>query len=182
LATQASLVLGQEACAEKSNERTAIPILLETLRLKGVIVTIDAMGTHPNIAQSIRDKEADYILAVKDNQPLLADSIKTFFEIGQQEGWKHCTHSFEESVEKDHGRIEVRRCWAFEQIECLSRPDQWPDLKMFGVIEAERTTGGKTPVERRYFYFIRLRKSLMRTPYDIIQSVVYKRVVYYYVN
>ena len=151
LATQASLVLGQEACAEKSNERTAIPILLETLRLKGVIVTIDAMGTHPNIAQSIRDKEADYILAVKDSQSLLADSIKTFFEIGQQEGWKHCTHSFEESVEKDHGRIEVRRCWAFEQIECLSRPDQWPDLKMFGVIEAERTTGGKTPVERRYY-------------------------------
>ena len=77
LATQARLVLGQEACAEKSNERTAIPILLETWRLKGVIVTIDAMGTHPNIAQSIRDKEADYILAVKDNQPLLADSIKT---------------------------------------------------------------------------------------------------------
>jgi len=68
-ATEARLILGQEACAEKSNELTAIPVLLETLMLKGVIVTIDAMGTHSNIAQAIRDKAADYVLAVKDNQP-----------------------------------------------------------------------------------------------------------------
>ena len=149
--THASLVLGQEVCAEKSNELTAIPVLLETLMLKGVIVTIDAMGTHPNIAQAIRDQEADYILAVKDNQPLLAESIKTFFEIGQQEGWKHCSYSFDESVEKNHGRIEVRRCWAFEQIECLSKPEQWPDLRMFGVIEAERSIGDNVSVERRYY-------------------------------
>ena len=63
-ATGARLALGQEACAEKSNELTAIPVLLEALLLKGVIVTIDAMGTHANIAQAIRDKEADYVLAV----------------------------------------------------------------------------------------------------------------------
>ena len=92
-ATGARLVLGQEACAEKSNELTAIPVLLEALMLKGVIVTIDAMGTHSNIAQAIRDKEADYVLAVKDNQPKLAESITTFFEIGQAEGWKNTPHS-----------------------------------------------------------------------------------------
>ena len=68
-ATGARLVLGQEACAEKSNELTAIPVLLDALLLKGVIVTIDAMGTHSNIAQAIRDKEADYVLAVKDAGP-----------------------------------------------------------------------------------------------------------------
>jgi predicted transposase YbfD/YdcC len=149
--TQARLILGQEACAEKSNELTAIPALLDALMLKGVIVTIDAMGTHRNIAQRIRDKEADYVLAVKDNQPKLAESITTFFEIGQAEGWKHCPYSFEESVEKGHGRHEVRRCWAFDQLPCLSRPEQWPDLKMFGVVESERTINGTTSIERRYY-------------------------------
>lgn len=150
-ATGARLVLGQEACAEKSNELTAIPVLLEALLLKGVIVTIDAMGTHANIAQAIRDKEADYILAVKDNQPKLAESITTFFDIGQAEHWKNTPHTYVESVEKDHGRLEVRRCWAFSQLDCLAAPQQWADLKMFGVIEAERTINGKTSCERRLY-------------------------------
>ena len=150
-ATEAQLILGQEACAEKSNELTAIPILLETLLLKGAIVTIDAMGTHSNITQAIRDKEADYVLAVKDNQPKLAESITAFFEIGQAEAWKNTPHTYIESVEKDHGRLEVRRCWAFTQLECLSAPRQWVDLRMFGVIEAERTINGKTSHERRLY-------------------------------
>jgi predicted transposase YbfD/YdcC len=150
-ATGARLVLGQEACAEKSNELTAIPVLLEALLLKGVIVTIDAMGTHSNIAQAIRDKEADYVLAVKDNQPKLAESINTFFQIGQAEGWKHVPHTYVESVEKDHGRLELRRCWTFSQLDCLSDPQQWPDLRMFGVIEAEQTINGKTSYERRLY-------------------------------
>lgn len=150
-AAGAGLVLGQEACAEKSNELTAIPVLLEALMLKGVIVTIDAMGTHGNIAQAIRDKEADYVLAVKDNQPKLAESITTFFDIGQAEGWRNTRHTYVESVEKDHGRLEVRRCWAFSQLDCLSNPQQWPDLTMFGVIEAERTINGKTSCERRLY-------------------------------
>jgi predicted transposase YbfD/YdcC len=150
-ATQARLILGQEACAEKSNELTAIPVLLEALMLKGVIVTIDAMGTHSHIAQLIRDKEADYVLAVKNNQPKLAESITTFFETGRAEDWKHCAHSFEETVEKDHGRHEVRRCWAFDHLPCLSDPEPWPDLKMFGVIESERTINGETRIERRLY-------------------------------
>lgn len=150
-ATQANLILGQEACAEKSNELTAIPVLLEALLLKGAVVTIDAMGTHGNIAQAIRDKEANYVLAVKDNQPKLAESITMFFDIGQAEGWKNTPHTYIKSVEKDHGRLEIRRCWAFDQLDCLSEPQQWADLKMFGVIEAERTINGKTSRERRLY-------------------------------
>ena len=150
-ATGARLVLGQEACAEKSNELTAIPVLLESLMLKGVIVTIDAMGTHSHIAQAIRDKEADYVLAVKDNQRKLAESITSFFEAAQADGWKRTPHAYTESVEKGHGRLEVRRCWAFTQLDCLSEPEQWPDLCMFGVIEAERTINGQTSVERRLY-------------------------------
>ncbi|MDP2882637.1 MAG: ISAs1 family transposase, partial [Azonexus sp.] len=86
--------------------------------------------THANIAQAIRDKEADYVLAVKDNQPKLAESITTFFEIGQAEHWKNTPHTYVESVEKDHGRLEVRRCWALTQLDCLAEPQQWADLKM----------------------------------------------------
>jgi predicted transposase YbfD/YdcC len=149
--TAAKLILGQEACAEKSNELTAIPVLLEALMLKGAIVTIDAMGTHSNIAQAIVNKEADYVLAVKDNQPKLAESITTFFEIGQAEKWKNVPHTYTESVGKDHGRLEVRRCWAFDQLDCLANPGQWPSLNMFGVIEAERTINGKTSLERRLY-------------------------------
>ena len=93
-ATEARLILGQEACAEKSNELTAIPVLLDSLMLKGVIVTIDAMGTHTNIARAIRDKEADYVLAVKDNQTKLAGSIIDFFEVSETTGWKNTLHSF----------------------------------------------------------------------------------------
>ena len=150
-ASRRSRMTGQEACAEKPNELTAIPVLLEALLLKGAIVTINAMGTHNNIAQAIRDKDADYVLAVKDNQPNQAESIKTFFEIGQSAGWKDKPHTYTESVEKDHGRLEVRRCWAFDQLDCLSKPEQWADLKMFGVIEAEHTVDGKTSFERRLY-------------------------------
>jgi predicted transposase YbfD/YdcC len=146
------LVLGQQACAEKSNEKTAIPELLESLLLKGAIVTIDAMGTHASIAKGIRAKEADYVLAVKDNQALLADSIRTFFEIGRTEQWRNTPHDYVETIDKDHGRIETRRYWTFTHLDCLSRPEQWPDLRMFGVVESERhIVGGGTTVERRLY-------------------------------
>ena len=149
-AAGAGLVLGQRATAKKSNEKTAIPELLSTLALEGCIVTIDAMGTQANIAQAIRDRGADYVLAVKDNQPLLADSIRDFFT--QFQAVPECTpHSVAETVEKDHGRIEVRRCWAFDQIDCLARPEQWDDLQSFAVIESERCIQGKTSVERRFY-------------------------------
>ncbi len=150
-ATEARLLLGQDACAEKSNELTAMPVLLEFLMLKGVIVTLNTMGTHSHIAQAIFHKETDYVLAVKDNQPKLADSIMDFFEIGQAAGWKNAPHSFVESAEKNYGRLKVRRGWAFSQLDCLAEPQQWPNLKRFGVIEAERTINDKTRIERRRY-------------------------------
>ena len=127
------LVLGQRATAEKSNEKTAIPELLATLALEGCIVTIDAMGTQPSIAQAIRDRRADYILSVKDNQPTLAESVQDFFTAFQ--AWPDkAPHRFDEVVERDHGRLEVRRCYAFDQLDCLHAPERWPDLKSFVVI------------------------------------------------
>jgi len=149
-AAGAGLVLGQQATAEKSNEKTAIPELLASLALEGCIVTIDAMGTQPNIAQAIRDRGAHYILSVKDNQPRLAESVADFFQAFQGAPDK-TAHTFDEVVEKDHGRFEVRRCYAFEQIDCLHAPQRWPDLASFAVIASQRTIKGKTTLEHRFY-------------------------------
>jgi predicted transposase YbfD/YdcC len=149
-AARAGLVLGQRATAEKSNEKTAIPELLLTLALEGCIVTIDAMGTQPSIAATIRSRKADYVLAVKDNQPKLAESIQQFWSDFQSAPHK-TPHSFDETIEKDHGRIEVRRCYAFGQIDCVHAPERWPDLCAFVVIASRRTVQGKTSVEHRFY-------------------------------
>ena len=138
------------ATAEKSNEKTAIPELLATLALEGCIVTIDAMGTQPSIAQAIRDRGADYILSVKDNQPTLADSVEDFLAAFLAAPDK-TPHRFDEVVEKDHGRVEVRRCYAFDQLDCLHAPERWPDLKSFAVIASERTIKGKMTLEHRFY-------------------------------
>jgi len=149
-AAQAGLVLGQRATAAKSNEKTAIPELLATLALEGCIVTIDAMGTQPNIAQAIRHRGADYVLAVKDNQPTLAESIGDFISAFAAAPDK-TPHQVHEIVEKDHGRLEVRRCHVFDQLDCLHAPERWPDLKSFAMITSERTIKGKTTVDHRFY-------------------------------
>jgi predicted transposase YbfD/YdcC len=149
-AAGAGLVLGQRATAQKSNEKTAIPELLATLALEGCIVTIDAMGTQPKIAQAITDRGADYILAVKNNQPKLADSMRDFFAQFKAAPEK-TPHTAAETVEKNHGRLETRRCYAFDQLDCLHEPERWPGLKSFTVIESERCINGKTTLETRFY-------------------------------
>jgi predicted transposase YbfD/YdcC len=150
-AAGAGLVLGQRATAAKSNEITAIPELLANLALTGCTVTIDAMGTQTNIAQAIQGRGADYVLAVKDNQPKLAESIQDFWRDFRAHPAAHTPHGFAESVEKDHGRLEVRRCYVFDQLECLHKPGQWPGLRSFVVIESERTIREKTTREQRLY-------------------------------
>jgi predicted transposase YbfD/YdcC len=123
---------------------------LATLALEGCIVAIDAMGTQANIARAIRDRGADYILAVKDNQPILADSMRDFF--AQFTAVPERTlHAVAETIEKDHGRLETRRCFAFNQLDCLAKPEQWTDLKSFAVIESERRINGRTSLEQRFY-------------------------------
>ncbi len=149
-AAGANLVLGQRAVAKKSNEKTAIPELLAVLSLQGCIVTLDAMGTQANIAQAIRDRGADYVLAVKDNQPTLADAIRDFFALFKQVP-QRTPHTMSETVEKNHGRLEIRRCYAFDALQCLPRTEQWPDLASFVVIESERSIQNKTSIEQRLY-------------------------------
>jgi predicted transposase YbfD/YdcC len=150
-AAGAGVVLGQRATAEKSNEITAIPELLATLALTGCTVTIDAMGTQTTIAEAIQSRGADYVLAVKDNQPKLAASIEDFWNCFRSHPATETPHNFVESVEKGHGRIETRRCWVFDQLDCLYKPEQWPGLKSFAVVESQREINGKSSLERRLY-------------------------------
>ena len=145
------LTLGQVKTAEKSNEITAIPELLEALLLKGCIVTIDAMGCQTAIAAKIVEKESDYVLAVKNNQPTLAQAIEGFFNGAEGKAWEGVPHTFAERVEKDHGRIETRRCWAVGDLGCLGGGHKWPQAGTLAMVGAIREINGVASTERRYY-------------------------------
>jgi predicted transposase YbfD/YdcC len=144
------MVLGQVKTDEKSNEITAIPRLLELLQLTGCLVTIDAMGCQKDIAKKIVDSKADYMLAVKDNQPTLAAAVAAVFEEAIHDPEFAETHHQTES--RGHGRTEIRRCWTLGiDAECGSPFDQWTKLKGIVCVESERTVAGKTSIERRHY-------------------------------
>lgn len=147
-AADLGLVLGQVATQAKSNEITAIPALLETLDLTGCVVTIDAMGTQTEIAKAIRDKQADYVLCVKDNQRKLADSV-LFAQVGL--GGTLTPSSAWEEKQSGHGREEVRRCLAYDDLARLHAPERWAGLQSFAIVERLRTIGGKSTTERHAY-------------------------------
>ncbi|HJQ10622.1 MAG TPA: ISAs1 family transposase [Gemmatimonadaceae bacterium] len=150
-ATELGLAVGQEKVAEKSNEITAIPELLNALRLKGCLVSIDAMGCQKEVARAIREQQADYLLAVKGNQGNLEESLQTFFDAARCAKLK-TAGAYLETIEKDHGRIETRRYWVADNVFGLVDPNLWRDCRTAGMVESVRDTGKKEPqVERRYF-------------------------------
>ncbi len=145
-ASNARLVLGQEKVREKSNEITAIPQLLDTLFLKGAIVTIDAMGCQKSIALKIREKEADYILALKGNHGDLHEDIKAYFSGVSRE--KLDTNK---ECDKGHGRIEIRQCAVSYDIGWLSQKKEWKDLQCIIEIKSTRIEREKESSEKRYY-------------------------------
>jgi predicted transposase YbfD/YdcC len=155
-ATHERLVLGQEACAEKSNEVTAIPALLERLAacgsLTGALVTIDAIACNPDIAQAIVGGGADYLLAVKENQPTLQGEIAAFFDTAQPEAVEAVVE-----VDKDHGRIETRRCVVSRQVDWRTGPHCFPGAARFAkltavaLVEARIEWRDRCTVERRFY-------------------------------
>ena len=110
-AVENRLVLAQLATEEKSNEITAIPLLLQQLALAGCIVTIDAMGTQTKIAQQIIEQEGEYALALKDNQGTLYDEVQATFTMAEQEAFATVACESDRTVEKAHGRLEIREYW-----------------------------------------------------------------------
>ncbi len=155
-ASHNSLVLGQVAVPEKSNEITAIPALLKMLDLAGCIVTIDAMGTQKAIADQIQKQKADYVLALKGNHPNLCADVEAYLERCINEHWRDAqdepiTHTIFKSRDADHGRIETRICIATECPSWVEGKEEWAGLRSIVVIEARRNIEGKSSVERRYF-------------------------------
>ncbi|MEX0860981.1 MAG: ISAs1 family transposase [Cucumibacter sp.] len=154
-ATRQKLVLGQEAIAETSNEITAIPLLLDRLAaagaLAGALVTIDAIACNPDIAQAIVDRNADYLLAVKANQPSLHSEIERFFADAP------ATIDVHRDIDKGHGRIEERICRVSRQIDWLLSDRRFPGeyrfpkLAAVAMIETKVETKGAARNERRYY-------------------------------
>ena len=145
------LVLGQLKVAEKSNEITAIPTLLHLLDLKGAVVTIDAMGCQKEIAKTITEQGADYVLALKDNHPTLAEAVTLFLHDARDTGFADIEHSYHETVDGDHGRIETRRYWIISDIEWLGAKASWSNLHSVGMVEARRERGDTVQIDTRYF-------------------------------
>lgn len=144
-ATDLGLVLGQEKVAGKSNEITAIPVLLDALYLKGFLVSIDAMGCQKDIASRIIAKGGDYLLAVKGNQPKLLERIQSVFIDRREELIPH------EHTEKSHGRVvaQLTRTLAAENIVDTN---DWPKCKTIGLVDSFRVVGGKpSELEQRYY-------------------------------
>ena len=152
-ATDCGLVLGQRAVADKSNEIVAIPVLLDALEVAGATVTIDAMGCPKAIARKIQARGADYVLALKDNQPTLHELVAHHFAVVTDDaaGLAPATHT---TVGKNHGRQETRRCWASDDPEVLAWLDPnraWPGLRSVAAVVGERRINGVTTTEARYY-------------------------------
>ena len=149
-ASEAGIVLGQVKTHEKSNEITAIPELLEWLDVRGAIVTIDAMGCQKAIAEKIVDKGGDYLLALKGNQSRLHDDVRLHFEEPGPQASIQMEQA--ETLDKGHGRIEVRHCHVSTDIDWLKeRHPEWKNLNSIVAITSERHIGETATQETRYF-------------------------------
>ena len=145
------LVLGQTKTDEKSNEITAIPELLKLLEISGCIVSIDAMGCQKEIARAIVDKGADYVLSLKKNQTRLHEEVKDLFDGAFELGFGSIDYDTFETVEKGHGRIERRQCWAISDLSYIRNHSEWKSLKSVAMVRAERHIGESVSVESRYY-------------------------------
>ena len=144
---QNGLVLGQRKVDDKSNEITAIPRLLDALELAGTVVTIDAMGCQRQIASRVVEKKADYVLAVKDNQGLLAEQVHDSFLLLNSD-------AVAEEIDCGHGRAERRRCSVNADLSLIEKAAAWASLQGLVRIESERyhKTSGKTEREIKPVY------------------------------
>jgi predicted transposase YbfD/YdcC len=150
-AAENRLILGQLATDAKSNEVTAIPLLLRMLDIRGATVTIDAAGCQKEIAKEIRILGADYILALKGNQRNLHYEVVNFFEQALQVSPEEAACDYSKSVEKNRGRLEKREIWSTHEVNWLPQQEDWIDLNALICIKSTRNVKGKETVELRYY-------------------------------
>jgi len=157
-----NLVLGQLKVTDKSNEITAVPELLRVLELSGCIVTLDAMGCQKKIAKEIMEADADYVLALKGNQETVHEEVKSFLDAtivqaqaprppGAAAPKAAAGLAHVQTVEKDHGRMEIRDYYQSDQLDWFADLEKWEGLKSVGVVESTRELEGVKTIERRYY-------------------------------
>ncbi len=152
------LVLAQVKVDDKSNEITALPELLEVLAVAGCIVTIDAMGCQREIAKQVIAQNGDYVLALKENQGTLYQDVQDSFNQAQASQFEGLGYDQAETVDKGHGRIEIRRHWVIsdgEYLAWLQGEHEWPGLQAIGMVEAERRLNSERSIEMRYYLLSR---------------------------
>jgi predicted transposase YbfD/YdcC len=154
-AAENGIVLGQRKVDAKSNEITAIPELLKLLAIAGCIVTIDAMGTQTSIAQAIVDAEADYVLSVKENQGHLFEDLSMLFGVDRELNFKYASSlDYHKTVNKGHGRIDVRECWTTSNpayLKLIRNVENWTALRTIVMIVCTRIIGNQETKETRYY-------------------------------
>jgi len=151
-ASENRVVLGQVKVDEKSNEITAIPELLDMLEIAGCIVTIDAMGCQKKITQKVKDKQADYTIAVKGNQKGLHEDVMEIFDRARENEFANC--DYWKTEEKGHGRFEIRECWTIsspETLEHIRALADWTELQTIVMVKRERHLESKVEVEVKYY-------------------------------
>jgi len=153
-ATQAHLVLGQRKVDEKSNEITAIPLLLSQLELAGCIVTIDAMGCQQEITEQLVAQGADYVISLKGNQGTMHEDCVDMFSYFEKIDFKDIDHSYKKTVNKGHGRVETRQCWSFDPAQWhayFRTLDRWSTIQSISLVIGERMINGVSSSEKRYY-------------------------------
>tara|TARA_B100001123_G_C15180321_1_gene975086 strand:- start:34 stop:1218 length:1185 start_codon:yes stop_codon:yes gene_type:complete len=145
------LVLGQFHCEGGLDEITIIPELLRVLALKGCIVTVDAIGCHKSVAEQVIDRQGDYVLAVKANQPKLLDHVRQIFDREERQLHRDLSVDTFETHDENHGRMETRRYWTTDQVDDFADWTAWKGLGLFGMVETQRQVGDQVSVERRYY-------------------------------
>jgi len=153
-AAENEIVLGQRKVDEKSNEITAIPELLKMLDVSGCIVTIDAMGTQTNIAKTIMEAQADYVLSVKENQGHLFEDIATIFAVDQVNDFKYASYDYKKTTNKGHGRIDARECWSTSDpayLNLVRDKQNWLGLQSIAMVKCTRIIDGKETAYVRYY-------------------------------
>lgn len=153
-ATAEGVALGQRKVEAGENEIVAIPDLLADLYLKGSIVTIDAIGCQTEIAAHIIAQRADYVLALKTNQPKLHQDVVDWLAWAQERDFRDVEHTYAQTVNKGHGRIEIRQCWALSDpraLEVLGHHEGWRKLTSLVMVQRERRHGDRSQTETAYF-------------------------------
>jgi predicted transposase YbfD/YdcC len=143
--------LGQLRTADKSNEITAIPLLLDILDIQGCIVTIDAMGCQTAIVEKIIENEADYVITCKANQEHLHEDIVALFTSALQQSDRPADLTYHKTLDEQHGRREIREYWSTARLDVLRTRERWIGLQSVAMVRSERQTSTGIATETRYF-------------------------------